>query len=233
LYVSTATVENFVVLAARLPLEKFVDRIVVISFQKPAKHFVCPVGVPDKRQATQMQGVTTMKKILSCAIVAVLLTVSSASAKDAFLSGSKLTKIGYQVPAEVGRFVNDENDPPPMPRSNIQKNNSKAHPHAKGHAHAGHHSGCTNPCCKSCTRYRRLHNIHPCAVKKVVSVIDPCFDPRSCCKPKCVKVAICVPPCGCVKVRVSHDGRRVKYDYGKYEVRITSRHGKITVDYKD
>lgn len=174
-----------------------------------------------------------MKKILSCAIVAVLLTVSSVSAGDSFFKGSKLANIGYQVPAEVGRFVTDDfatddvyfQKVPPAPGS--QKKALEAAPKAKGHAHPHHGHAHYR------TRYKDLRNIHPCAVKKVVSIIDPCFDPRSCCKPKCVKVTICVPPCGCAKVRVSRSGRRVKYDYGKYEIKITSRNGKITVDYDD
>ena len=36
-------------------------------------------------------------------------------------------------------------------------------------------------------------------------------------------VKICVPPCGCPKVRVTRNGSKVKYDYGKYEVEISSR----------
>jgi hypothetical protein len=46
-------------------------------------------------------------------------------------------------------------------------------------------------------------------------------------------VKICVPPCGCAKVKVSREGRRVKYDYGKYSVEVTSKNGKVYVDYDD
>jgi len=84
-----------------------------------------------------------------------------------------------------------------------------------------------------CVRYEDLHNIHPCAVKKVVAVTDPCHDRKSCCPPKQVYVEICVPPCGCVKVRKSCRGHKVKYDYGKYTVEITSKRGKVHVDYDD
>lgn len=178
-----------------------------------------------------MQGATAMKKILSCSIVAVLLMVSSVSAKDSFFKKSRLTKISYQVPAEVGQFVTDDINTDDVYFQNDKSQNDKSVPSVESHAHHAH--GCTKPCCKSRTRYKGLRDIHPCAVKKVVSIIDPCFDPRSCCKPKCVKVTICVPPCGCAKVRVSRNGRRVKYDYGKYEIKITSRNGKITVDYDD
>jgi hypothetical protein len=68
----------------------------------------------------------------------------------------------------------------------------------------------------------------------VVAVQDPCakYDPCGACgPPKCVLVEICVPPCGSPKVCTRHHGTKVRYDYGKYAVNITSRHGIIVVDY--
>ena len=82
-------------------------------------------------------------------------------------------------------------------------------------------------------KYEDHHNIHPCAVSKIVAVQDPCYDPCSCCAPKYVYVKICVPPCGCEKIKVSRHGRKVKYDYGKYEVEIKSKRGVVYVDYDD
>lgn len=76
--------------------------------------------------------------------------------------------------------------------------------------------------------YRRERNIHPCAVKKIVSVADPC-NPCG-----CVFVAICVPPCDCneeVNVRCRRDA--VTFDYGKYSVRINEHRGKLIVTYLD
>lgn len=71
----------------------------------------------------------------------------------------------------------------------------------------------------------------------IVSIVDPCWKPSKCgcCRPapRCVQVKICVPPCGCPCVKVSKDGRRVKYDYGKYSVELKSKNGKVTVDYDD
>ncbi|MAG93050.1 MAG: hypothetical protein CMJ48_04805 [Planctomycetaceae bacterium] len=86
-----------------------------------------------------------------------------------------------------------------------------------------------------CVEYDDLDNIHPCAVPRIVQMPDPCAccDPCSCCKPKCVNVRICVPPCGCPKVRVTRKGNKVKYDYGKYEVELTVKKGYIEVDYDD
>ena len=90
------------------------------------------------------------------------------------------------------------------------------------------------PCCSqlySRVCYKQPRKIAPCAVPLVVSVLDPCsrkFD----CETKCVLVKICVPTCGCPRVKVTRCGRHTRYDYGKYAVDITShRNGTITVDY--
>ena len=76
-------------------------------------------------------------------------------------------------------------------------------------------------------RYKDLKNIAPCAVPTIVMVPDPCNDCA------CVAVQICVPPCDCPEVKVKRSGRKVKYDYGKYAVEITSARGRVTVDYDD
>jgi len=82
-------------------------------------------------------------------------------------------------------------------------------------------------------KYRDRHHIAPCAVPMCVAVRDPCdrHDRCSCGPPKCVMVEICVPPCGCPKITSKHDGAKVRYDYGKYAVNITSRHGVVVVNY--
>jgi hypothetical protein len=87
-----------------------------------------------------------------------------------------------------------------------------------------------------CVRYKDRRNIAPYAVPMCIAVRDPCAgkDPCSrCAPPKCVLVEICVPPCGCPKITCKHDGARVRYDYGKYAVNITSRHGVVVVNYDD
>lgn len=98
-----------------------------------------------------------------------------------------------------------------------------------------------------CVEVEDRHNIHPCAVTKIVSVMDPCPQTcntgcgtcdscnscGSCCPPGCVFVQICVPPCGCPEVKVSRRGKKVKYDYGSYEVEIYSDDGVVKVDYDD
>ena len=87
-----------------------------------------------------------------------------------------------------------------------------------------------------CVVYRDTRKIHPCAVPKVVKIVDPCFQ-KDCCdpcaQPGCVAVQICVPPCSCCPpvVKCTRDGKRVKYDYGKCEVVLTSRGGKVYVNY--
>jgi len=88
-----------------------------------------------------------------------------------------------------------------------------------------------------CVEVEDPDHIAPCAVPKLVKIVDPCWrpDPCSCCPqcPPCVYVKICVPPCACERVKVSRKGRRVKYDYGDYSVEVTSKDGKVRVDYDD
>jgi hypothetical protein len=76
-------------------------------------------------------------------------------------------------------------------------------------------------------KYKDERNIAPCAVPTIVQVPDPC---NPCC---CVNVQICAPPCECPCIKVSKCGRKVKYDYGDYQVEITSARGKVIVDYDD
>ncbi len=79
-------------------------------------------------------------------------------------------------------------------------------------------------------------NIHPCAVKKIVAVKDPCAKDTACgtCAPPCVYVMICVPPDCDFEYDVKRkDHSKVEYDYGDYEVEITSKNGVIKVDYDD
>lgn len=76
-------------------------------------------------------------------------------------------------------------------------------------------------------RVKDTKNIAPCAIPRIVQVADPC-------NPGClVNVEVCVPPCACECVKVSRCGTKVKLDYGKYEVEITSRRGQVVVDYDD
>ena len=70
-------------------------------------------------------------------------------------------------------------------------------------------------------------NIAPCAVPKIVTVPDPC-DPC-----RCVCITICVPPCACEQIECSKHGRRTTFDYGKYQVKVTQRHGHLVVNYDD
>ena len=85
--------------------------------------------------------------------------------------------------------------------------------------------------------YRNKRHIAPDAVTKTVVI---CFCESSCenCKlvssRKEVSVDICVPTCPCKEtVSVHRGGRKVVYDFGKYEVVIFARrNGTIEVDYK-
>jgi len=85
-----------------------------------------------------------------------------------------------------------------------------------------------------CVTYEDHGHIHPCAVRTVVAVKDPtcCPDPCGCCQPGCVYVEICVPPCCPYKYEVKRrDHSKIEYDYGRYEIEITSRNGVVHVDY--
>lgn len=85
-------------------------------------------------------------------------------------------------------------------------------------------------------KYDDLDNIHPFAVKKIVAVKDPRTkkDPCLGCAPPCVFVMICVPPNERFKYEVKRkDHSKIEYDYGDYEVEITSKNGVIEVDYDD
>ncbi len=99
-----------------------------------------------------------------------------------------------------------------------------------------------------CVKVKDSHHIAPCAVPRIVEIVDPCWKPdpcNPCCKPKCVKVSICGPkpaccsPCDCCckdngpKITCSKDGKVKRYDYGKYAVDIVSKNGVVSIDYDD
>ncbi len=163
-----------------------------------------------------------MKKLMNLMIVTLVVTAAtSVSAADwSFFRSSKKTDAN----SPYGRFVTLQNEavPPAPPEEGSNAPAPKAYPTAR---------------LFHCVRYEDLRNIHPCAVTKIVSIKDPCWKPDPCsCKCQvapCVLVKICVPPCGCPKVRVTRHGSKVKFDYGKYEVEITSRNGVVKVDYDD
>lgn len=75
-------------------------------------------------------------------------------------------------------------------------------------------------------RIKDPHKIHPLAVPTIVEVPDP--NDRHC----TVCIEICAPPCECVKVK-RHGllKRKMEFDYGKYEIDVTSRKGVVTIDY--
>lgn len=84
-------------------------------------------------------------------------------------------------------------------------------------------------------KYVDKREMHPCAVKKIIRVNDPCASKDACdsCGPQCVFIEICVPPCDCEEdIRCRRNGNRVRYDYGKYKVDVRIRKGYIVVDYQ-
>lgn len=87
----------------------------------------------------------------------------------------------------------------------------------------------------NCVKYKDHDEMAPCAIPKIIQVKDPCAcnDPCNCCGPKCVYIKICVPPCGCERIKVRKNGDRVRYDYGDYAVDVRVKKGYIEVDYQD
>ena len=100
-----------------------------------------------------------------------------------------------------------------------------------------------------CVKVSDRNHIAPCAVPKIVDIVDPCWKPdpcNPCCRPKCVQVLICVPKPACCdacdpcckrdvgpKITCSKDGKKLRYDYGKYAVDIVSKDGAVWIDYDD
>lgn len=85
-------------------------------------------------------------------------------------------------------------------------------------------------------KYEDLDNVHPRAVKKIVAVKDPCAKEEVCgaCAPPCVYVMICVPPMDRFEYDVKRkDHSKVEYDYGEYEIEISSDDGVVHVNYDD
>ncbi|MFO1095144.1 MAG: hypothetical protein U0992_17830 [Planctomycetaceae bacterium] len=71
------------------------------------------------------------------------------------------------------------------------------------------------------------HNIPECAVPIVISIPDPC-------QPGCCRyIEICaLPDCKPV-VTTSPSGRKIEYDYGRFEVEIYNRSRYVVVNYDD
>jgi hypothetical protein len=74
-------------------------------------------------------------------------------------------------------------------------------------------------------------DVAPGAVPVVVAVRDPNPCRRE--PAGLVFVQVCVPTCPLCKLRVNRWGTEVKLDYGKYEVKIRSHAGTVTVNYND
>ena len=86
---------------------------------------------------------------------------------------------------------------------------------------------CQPKCCsESKIIYKDTHRIAPCAVEKKIKVeiFNSCT-----CKCEEIEVSICVPKCDCFETKCRKNG--TKYDYGKYEVAVTTKNGIVTVDY--
>lgn len=84
-------------------------------------------------------------------------------------------------------------------------------------------------------RYEDLCDIAPGAVPTIIAVRDPHlgrFRSRGCVE-QLVYVQVMAPPCPVQRVRVSPCKTRIRLDYGKYEICITSRNDCVVVSYND
>ncbi|QDT37279.1 hypothetical protein [Stratiformator vulcanicus] len=87
-------------------------------------------------------------------------------------------------------------------------------------------------------KYKDFDNIHPCGVKQIVAVLDPCQPPPDPCadcpqQPAIVFVEVCIPPGPCPDLKVTKNGRKIELDYGEYEVEIRTKRDYVEVDYDD
>jgi len=165
-----------------------------------------------------------MKKMLTaCVAVMAVMAASNAYARGPLFQLVKSPFRLAQNPLEPAPVLT----PSPMPEATYGQPGAEPVP-VEGAAIPLYH----------CVRYKDERNIAPCAVPMVVMVKDPCAtcDPcNPCAAPQCVAVQICVPPCSECPPRVTcrRGGEYVKYDFGKYAVKITSRKGVVTVNYDD
>lgn len=84
-------------------------------------------------------------------------------------------------------------------------------------------------------QYEDLCDIAPGAVPTIIAVRDPHlgrFRSRGCIE-RMVYVQVMAPPCPLQRCRVSPCKTRIRLDYGKYEICITSRNGCVVVSYND
>lgn len=192
-----------------------------------------------------------MKRMMILLVVAGVLasaTTSDAGQPDAFKSMNtqtyRIVKVSGTESSPYGTILTVQQDLPELPTGDGQ-NGQAAEPAPllmpEGHpAPQGHLMPTETVQLFPYVKYEDPENVHPCAVTKIVAVPDPCARCRhhgrhrcAQCRPSCVYVRICVPPCGCPKVKVKHHGRKIEYDYGEYEVEIESKNGVIEVDYDD
>jgi hypothetical protein len=84
-------------------------------------------------------------------------------------------------------------------------------------------------------RIKDPDHVAPGAVPVVVAIRDPalCAHKCDCCVERLVYVEVCVPACPLKKLKLSHHNTYVCMNYGDHQVEITSRNGRITVDYDD
>lgn len=171
-----------------------------------------------------------MKRVIGLLTVGSVLAATTASAADVPFFNFKSARTSNSRPSVSGTTLQHQPGTIPSPAPAAESNSPQSMPQPV----EASHGSAEEVELYHCVEYEDLDNVHPCAVPKIVSVKDPnaCYDPCTCCEPGCVFVKICVPPCGCPKVKVKRHGRKVKYDYGDYRVEVESHSdGTVEVDY--
>jgi hypothetical protein len=193
-----------------------------------------PGNAPVDDHAVERQ--TMRLSVLTIAMVAASTTAASAGdflffkSKDRGPRRSDVTLVSQQpslyVPPPAPAVDDDGSAPLLLP---VPTAPSPGHPVP----HAGPGGLTTMPLFHR-VEYDDVDEMHPCAVPIVVAVPDPCAEPCECAGPQCVYVKICVPPNCEPRIKYSRGGREIKYDFGDdYEVKITSKKGRVEVEYDD
>lgn len=151
-------------------------------------------------------------------------------------------RIGYQdnlppLPAPIPQFPTHPSQVPALPippnPSPVFVNPAPALPAPHMHAPAfGEVITCEVPLYKR-VRVRDRHNIACNARPMVVAVKSPtaCGHACSCCAAEVSYVRVMAPPCEPRRIDVSPCGRKIRMDFGKYEIDIVSYANSIKVDY--
>ena len=127
---------------------------------------------------------------------------------------------------------------PPVPVAPVLPNHGlyPVAPAPGNFGHVPHQPGDIVACpvhLETCVKIKDIDEIAPGAIPVIVAVRDPHLAKfgSSRCVEQLVYVEVLVPPCPLQRLKVSPCKTKIRLDYGRYEVDITSRNGVIEIDY--